>query len=73
MREHKLEPEVAERTYDEITDPAFGFTPDARFDPEGFRNLLALRGEVEGKPAGTAPERYIDLRYYERAMLLVGK
>jgi ABC-type nitrate/sulfonate/bicarbonate transport system substrate-binding protein len=73
MREHKLQPEVAERTYDELIDRAFGFTPDARFDPQGFRNLLALRAEVEGKPAGTAPDRYIDLRYYERAMQLVGK
>jgi ABC-type nitrate/sulfonate/bicarbonate transport system substrate-binding protein len=72
-RENKLEPEVAERTYDELTDPAFGFTPDARFDTAGFRNLLALRAEVEGKPSQTAPERYLDLRYYERAMLLVGK
>jgi ABC-type nitrate/sulfonate/bicarbonate transport system substrate-binding protein len=73
VREDKLEPAIAEQTYDELTDPAFGFTPDARFDPEGFRNLLALRAEVEGKPARTAPERYLDLRYYERAMLRVGQ
>jgi hypothetical protein len=72
MREHHLEPEIAERTYDELVDPAFGFTPDARFDPEGFRNLLALRAEVEGKAATTPPERYLDLGYYDRALMLVG-
>ena len=48
-------------------DPNFGFTPDAKFDPAGFNNVLALRAEIEGgSPA--APERYIDLSYYERAM-----
>jgi len=72
-REHKLEPEVAVRTYDELTDPVFGFTPDARFDPEGFRNLLALRAEVEGKAARTAPARYVDLRYYEHALRRIGR
>jgi ABC-type nitrate/sulfonate/bicarbonate transport system substrate-binding protein len=72
--EHKLQTEIAERTYRALVDPAFGFTPDARFDPEGFRNLLALRAEVEGKAAApTAPERYVDLGYYERAMRLVGR
>ena len=50
----------------------FGFTPDAKFDLVGFDNALALRAEIEGgKPA--APERYIDLGYYERAMKLVGR
>ena len=50
----------------------FGFTPDARFDLEGFNNALALRAEIEGgKPA--APERYIDLGYYERALPRVGR
>jgi hypothetical protein len=52
-------------------DPRFGFTPDAQFDMEGFRNVLALRAEIEGgQPA--APERYIDLGYYERAMKRLG-
>ena len=53
-------------------DPAFGFTPDARFDLAGFRNVLALRAEIEGG-SRAAPERYIDLGYYERAMRLVGR
>jgi ABC-type nitrate/sulfonate/bicarbonate transport system substrate-binding protein len=74
MREHKLDAEIAARTYDELTDSNFGFTPDARFDPEGFRNLLALRAELEGKGAPSAAgERYVDLGYYERALKLVGR
>ena len=56
----------AERTYELLLDPAFGFTPDAAFDREGFKNVLALRAELERK-AGTdvpPPERYVDLGYY---------
>jgi len=70
----KISPEVAERTYQLLADPSFGFTPDARFDMEGFRNTLAVRAEVEGgagaKPP--APEKYLDLSYYERAMTKLG-
>jgi ABC-type nitrate/sulfonate/bicarbonate transport system substrate-binding protein len=63
----KLTPEIATRSYDLMIDPAFGFAPDARFNHEGFRNVLALRAEVEGgTPA--APERYVDLSYYARAL-----
>src|SRR5262249_36978251 len=62
----------AERTYEVLVDPGFGFIPDAKFDLEGFRNALALRAEIEGgQPA--APERYIDLGYYERALARVGR
>jgi ABC-type nitrate/sulfonate/bicarbonate transport system substrate-binding protein len=72
MEKLKISGKEAERTYDLLMDPAFGFTPDARFDLEGFNNALALRAEIEGgKPA--APERYIDLGYYERALPRVGR
>ncbi|MGZ3352312.1 MAG: ABC transporter substrate-binding protein [Xanthobacteraceae bacterium] len=68
----KISGKEAERTYELLMDPGFGFTPDARFDMEGFKNALALRAEIEaGKPA--APEHYIDLGYYERAMKLLGR
>lgn len=68
----KLSGKEAERTYELLVDPGFGFTPDAKFDLEGFKNVLAMRAEIEGgSPA--APERYIDLGYYERAMKLVGR
>jgi ABC-type nitrate/sulfonate/bicarbonate transport system substrate-binding protein len=72
MEKLKISGKEAERTYELLMDPAFGFTPDARFDHEGFNNALALRAEIEGgKPA--APERYIDLGYYERALPRVGR
>ena len=39
----------------------------------GFRNVLALRAEIEGDWGGKppAPERYIDLSYYEKARALL--
>jgi len=70
----KLDRKIAERTYDLLVVPASGFTPDAKFDVEGFRNMLALRAEIERKPDTEAvkPERYVDLHYYEEAMKRVG-
>ena len=37
---------------------------------EGFRNVLAIRAEVEGQWGGArpAPEKYVDLSYYQRAV-----
>lgn len=65
----KLEPDVAERVYSMATGPG-GLQPDARFDPDGFRTVLALRAEMEGQWGGRAPapDRYLDLGYYERAV-----
>jgi ABC-type nitrate/sulfonate/bicarbonate transport system substrate-binding protein len=67
-----LSPAAAERTYQLLLDPAFGFTPDAKLDLAGFHNMLALRAEIEGG-APAAPERYLDLGYYERALQLAAK
>jgi ABC-type nitrate/sulfonate/bicarbonate transport system substrate-binding protein len=66
----KLEPKVAERTWELLTDPKFGLAPDARFNVEGFKNVLALRAEIEGDWGGKPPaaERYYDLSYYEKAL-----
>jgi ABC-type nitrate/sulfonate/bicarbonate transport system substrate-binding protein len=71
----KLSAREAERTHQLLLDPAFGFTPDAAFDREGFKNVLALRAELERKAGTTvpAPERYVDLSYYDSAMKLVGR
>lgn len=62
--------DVAAATYDLEIDPSFGLTPDARFDLQGFRNLLSLRAELEGQWGGTppAPDRFVDLQYYSRAL-----
>jgi ABC-type nitrate/sulfonate/bicarbonate transport system substrate-binding protein len=67
METLKVSQDVAERTYRMLADPARGFTPDAKFDLEGFRNMLALRAEMEGGQ-GSAPQKYFDLSYYERAL-----
>jgi ABC-type nitrate/sulfonate/bicarbonate transport system substrate-binding protein len=66
----KLPKNIAERSYDLMSDPTFGFAPDAKFNMAGFKNVLALRSEIEGG-VPTVPERYVDLSYYERAMKLV--
>jgi len=70
MEKLSLPRQIAERTYELLLDPAFGFTPDARFDRQGFRNMMALRAELEGKTTA-APERYLDFSYYEHAMMMV--
>ncbi len=35
---------------------------------EGFRNLPALRAEIEGGGAAPRAEKYLDLSYYRRAI-----
>jgi len=69
----KISQQEAERTYELLLDPEFGFAPDAKFNHEGFRNMLALRAEIQRRPGDTAadPARYVDLGYYERAMKLL--
>jgi ABC-type nitrate/sulfonate/bicarbonate transport system substrate-binding protein len=69
----KISAKEAERTYELLVDPVFGFTPDAKFNLEGFKNVLALRAEIEGGGQPAAPERYIDLGYYEGAMKRLGR
>lgn len=71
----KQEPKVAEKTYEALMEPRFGLAPDAKFDMEGFRAVLALRAEIEGQWGGKppAPDKYIDLGYWERALKRVGK
>ena len=70
----KLPQDIAEKSLRLMAEPGFGFARDAKFDMAGFKNVLALRAEVEGgqvskEPAD--PQRYIDLSYYDRAMRLV--
>jgi ABC-type nitrate/sulfonate/bicarbonate transport system substrate-binding protein len=72
MDKLKISRDVAERTYRLLADPVRGFTPDAAFDAEGFRNLLALRAEIEGGSA-PQPEKYLDLSYYRRAIGALAK
>jgi ABC-type nitrate/sulfonate/bicarbonate transport system substrate-binding protein len=53
-----------------IADEQKSYQVDARFDLEGFRNVLKLRAEMLGTWGGKppAPDKYLDLSYYERAL-----
>jgi len=66
----KLTPQVAALAYAAATDPAEGMANDAKFDMAGFANVLKLRAEIEGQWGGKppAPEKYVDLSYYDRAL-----
>jgi ABC-type nitrate/sulfonate/bicarbonate transport system substrate-binding protein len=68
----KLPQDVADKSLTLMAEPGFGFARDAAFDMAGFKNVLALRAEVEGG-SPSDPQRYIDLSYYDRAMTLVDK
>ena len=65
-----LSPALAARSYEVVTDPVEGFSKDAKFDMEGFKNVLKLRAEIEGQWGGNPPEpdKYIDLSYYNKAL-----
>ncbi|MES2281615.1 MAG: ABC transporter substrate-binding protein [Pseudomonadota bacterium] len=71
----KLLPAVAAQSYDALNTPGFGMATDARLSMEGFRNVLALRAEIEGQWGGKAPDpgKYLDLSYYERALSMAGR
>ncbi len=66
----KVSTDTAAKTWELMMDPKFGIAPDARFDLQGFRNVLALRAEIERSWGGKAPppDRYVDLSYYDAAM-----
>ena len=64
----KLPAEVVTESM-KVADDQRGFAADARFDIEGFRNVLKLRATHLGTWGGVAPapEKYIDLSYYHKA------
>jgi ABC-type nitrate/sulfonate/bicarbonate transport system substrate-binding protein len=66
----KLSPDIAARSYAIVADPVSGIAKDAKFDLEGFKNVLKLRAEIEGQWGGNppAPEKYFDLSYYNKAL-----
>jgi hypothetical protein len=65
-----LPPEIAERAFEHGLNPANGFAKDAKFNLDGFRNVLKLRAEMLGTWGGNppAPDKYLDFSYYERAL-----
>jgi hypothetical protein len=66
----KLPQDVTAEAYEMAGDPRKGFAKDAKFDMEGFRNVLKLRAEILGQWGGhpPAPDKYLDLSYHERAL-----
>ena len=69
-RELKLDRRIAELTYKELNIAGSGLSKDCSFDMKGFRNVLALRAEIEGQWGGRPPEpeKFLDLSFYNRAM-----
>jgi ABC-type nitrate/sulfonate/bicarbonate transport system substrate-binding protein len=63
----KLPPEIAAATYAVAAEPAGGMARDAKFDLEGFKNVLKLRADWTGAAPG-APDKYLDLSYYQKAL-----
>ena len=64
-----LPPEIADQTYG--VDMKEGWTPDAQFDANGFKNVLVLKEEFEPSTTQAAPERFYDLSYYQNALRLL--
>ena len=59
----------AEAIYASALSPSMGFTPRSRIDREGIRTIIELR-EIAGlmQPPVPKPEKYVDERYYEKAL-----
>lgn len=70
----QLAPDLAQDTYAALADPRYGLAPDARFDPAGYANVLALRAEIEGQWQGVPPPASycVDLRWYDAALRRLG-
>jgi ABC-type nitrate/sulfonate/bicarbonate transport system substrate-binding protein len=61
-------PDVAEKSVEGAIGPAGGLDKDARFNMPGFKTLLSLRAEMISRSPAPAPEKYLDLAYYDRAL-----
>jgi len=58
---------IAIATYHQLCDPRRGFTAQAKFNDEGFAQVLSVRAETEGAdPSSAKPSAYVDLSYYDR-------
>jgi ABC-type nitrate/sulfonate/bicarbonate transport system substrate-binding protein len=64
----KLNEKMAGRTLEIAAHPTDGLSRDARFDLEGFRNVLGLRATVMKQGTPPAPEKYLDGSYYAKAL-----
>ena len=68
-RELKLDDRLTELTYQELMLKGSGLSKDCAIDMPGFKNVLALRAEIEGQWGGNppAPEKFLDMSYFEKA------
>jgi ABC-type nitrate/sulfonate/bicarbonate transport system substrate-binding protein len=73
VKESHLAPEVAAESYDSLMTRPGGYASSARFDTDGFQNVLKLRAEIEGQWDGhpPSPEKYYDPAYYNAALTKV--
>jgi len=64
----------AESMYRQSISPTLGLTPRSRIDVEGIRTVIELR-EVAGlmKAPVPKPEKYIDERFYQKALATIGQ
>lgn len=63
----------AERSYRELLDSRFGLIPRGAINREGVKVVLQLREAMgEMKPPLPSPDKYIDERYYRRAVASSG-
>jgi ABC-type nitrate/sulfonate/bicarbonate transport system substrate-binding protein len=62
--------DMAAKSYAMLSEPDGGYARDAKFDMQGFQNVLKLCAELEGQWGGNPPppEKYIDPSYYEKAI-----
>jgi ABC-type nitrate/sulfonate/bicarbonate transport system substrate-binding protein len=66
----KVPLDMAAKSYAMLSEPDGGYAKDAKFDLQGFNNVLKLRAEIEGQWGGNPPppEKYVDLSYYDQAI-----
>jgi ABC-type nitrate/sulfonate/bicarbonate transport system substrate-binding protein len=64
----------AEAMYAQTISPTMGLTPRSRLDLDGIRTVIELR-EIAGlmKPPVPKPEKYVDERFYKKALATLGK
>ena len=64
----------AESMYKQTVSPTLGLTPRSRIDMEGIRTVIELR-EIAGlmKPPVPKPDKYVDDRFYQKALATLGK
>ena len=62
-----LPPDIGSEMLAAATDPLRGLARDAAFDLEGFKTVLKLRADFEGRHA-PPPDKYFDLSFHRLAL-----